>query len=115
VGGSVILRNGELIAYLRRNNPGVQVLLPADEPDRSNAARDLAQFLAANGQRGMRQRPGDHRGGMLISTINGQPAHLHLLSKHLQDAGFQAAPLGLNLRRVLMSSSTTEPVDASTQ
>ncbi len=115
VGASVILRNGELIAYLRRNNPNVQVLLSADEPDRSNAARDLAQFLAANGQREMRQRPGDHRGGMLISSINGQPAHLHLLSRHLQDAGFQAAPLGLNLRRVLLPIEATERLESSTQ
>ena len=108
VGASVVLRNGALIAYLRRNNPNVQVFLPADEPDRSNAARDLAQFLATNGQREMRLRPADHRGGMLISSINSQPAHLHLLSRHLQDAGFQAAPLGLNLRRILLPVASTE-------
>ena len=108
VGASVVLRNGELIAYLRRNNPNVQVFLPADEPDRNNAARDLAQFLAANGQREMRLRPADHRSGMLITSINGQPAHLHLLSRHLQDAGFQAAPLGLNLRRILQLAGASE-------
>ena len=102
VGASVILRNGELTAYLRRNNPNLQVFLPAEEPDRTNAARDLARFLAANGQRSMRLRPADHRSGMLIGSINGQPAHLHLLSRHLQDAGFQAAPLGLNLRRIAL-------------
>jgi ATP-dependent helicase Lhr and Lhr-like helicase len=108
VGASVILRNGELIAYLRRNNPNLQVFLPADEPDRSNAARDLAQFLAASGQREMRLRPADHRSGMLVSSINGQPAHLHSLSRHLQDAGFQAAPLGLNLRRILPATGVSE-------
>jgi ATP-dependent Lhr-like helicase len=108
VGASVILRNGELIAYLRPNNPNLQVFLPADEPDRSNAARDLAQFLAANGQREMRLRPADHRSGMLVSAINGQPAHLHLLSRHLQDAGFQAAPLGLNLRRIPQPAGASE-------
>ena len=108
VGASVILRNGELIAYLRRNNPNLQVFLPADEPDRTNAARDLAHFLAANGQREMRLRPADHRSGMLISSINGQPAHLHLLSRYLQDAGFQAAPMGLNLRRVQLPAGVAE-------
>ncbi len=108
VGASVVLRNGELIAYLRRNNPNLQVFLPADEPDRSNAARDLAQFLGAIGQREMRLRPTDHRSGMLISSINGQPAHLHLLSRHLQGAGFQAAPLGLNLRRILLPANASE-------
>ena len=45
---------------------------------------------------------------MLISTINGQPAHLHLLSRYLQDAGFQAAPLGLNLRRILLPAGVAE-------
>ncbi len=108
VGASVILRNGELIAYLRRNNPNLHVFLPADEPDRSNAARDLAQFLAANGQREMRLRPADHGSGMLIGSINGQPAHLHLLSRYLQDAGFQAAPLGLNLRRIPLPAGHVE-------
>ena len=115
VGASVILRNGELIAYLRRNNPNLQVFLPADEPDRNNAARDLAQFLAANGQREMRQRPADHRSGMLVSSINGQPAHLHLLSRHLQDAGFQAAPPGLNLRRILLPAGASEPAATEVQ
>jgi ATP-dependent Lhr-like helicase len=114
VGASVVLRNGALVAYLRRNNPNLQVFLPADEPDRGNAARDLAQFLAANGQREMRLRPPDHRGGMLISSINGQPAHLHLLSRPLQDAGFRAAPLGLNLRRILLSAGAAE-ADAEVQ
>jgi ATP-dependent helicase Lhr and Lhr-like helicase len=108
VGASVILHNGELIAYLRRNNPNLQVFLPTDEPDRSNAARDLAQFLAANGQREMRLRPADHGSGMLVSSINGEPAHLHLLSRHLQDAGFRAAPLGFNLRRVPLPAGAGE-------
>jgi len=116
VGASVILRNGELIAYLRRNNPHLQVFLPAEEPDRSNAARDLAKFLAANGQREMRQRPADHRAGLLITSINGQPAHLHLLSRHLQDAGFQAAPLGLNLRRIaLPGGGASDPLAPEAQ
>ncbi len=45
VGATVILRNGDLVAYLRRNNPAIQVFLPDDDPDRSAAARDLAAFL----------------------------------------------------------------------
>ncbi len=115
VGASVILRNGELVAYLRRNNPHLQVFLPAEEPDRTNAARDLARFLAENGQKEMRRREADHRGGMLITTINGQAAHLHWISRHLQDAGFQAAPLGLNLRRVLLPAGAAEATAAEVQ
>ncbi len=103
VGATVLLRNGDLVGYLRRNNPNLQVFLPAEEPERSNTARDLAVFLAENGQEEMRRREADHRSGLLIATVNGQPAHLHWMARFLQDAGFQAAPLGFNLRRLLMS------------
>jgi ATP-dependent Lhr-like helicase len=111
VGASVVLRNGELVAYLRRNNPNLMVFLPAEEPDRSNAARDLAQFLAANGQREMRRRDSDHHSGMLITSINGQPSGLHFMARYLQDAGFQMAPLGLNLRRILLPAGTESPAE----
>ena len=87
VGASVILRNGELVAYLRRRNPSLQIFLPAEEPDRSITARDLSQFLAALAQQDMERRE-DQRGGMLISAINGQPAAQHFLASFLQDAGF---------------------------
>jgi ATP-dependent Lhr-like helicase len=115
VGASVVLRNGELVAYQRRNNPNLQVFLPQEEPDRTNAARDLADFLAANGQREMRLRPADHRAGLLIATINGQPAHLHILSRYLLEAGFRAAPMGLNLRRILQAATAAEPALAETE
>ena len=102
VGATVVMRNGELIAYSRRNNPNIAVFLLSDEPERSNAARDLSLFLVNLAQDEMKQEgEARHRGGLLISTINGQAAHLHFLSRFLQDAGFQAAPLGLNVRRVL--------------
>ncbi len=50
VGASVVLRNGELVAYLRRNQPNLQVLLPSEEPERSTTARDLSLFLATLAQ-----------------------------------------------------------------
>ncbi len=106
VGASVILRNGALVAYLRRNNPALQVFLPQEEPDRSNAARDLAQFLAHQGQEIMRKES-DRRQGFFLSTINGQPIHSHWMSQFLLDAGFQPAPMGFNLRR------SPVPADAS--
>jgi ATP-dependent helicase Lhr and Lhr-like helicase len=99
VGASVILRNGELAAYFRRGNPHLQVFLPDEEPERSNAERDLSRYLALLAREEM-QGGEDRRGGMLISTVNGQPVGFSPLAPFLKDAGFQAAPPGFNLRRL---------------
>jgi ATP-dependent Lhr-like helicase len=40
---------------------------------------------------------------MLINSVNGIPVAEHPLSRFLLDAGFQAAPLGFNVRRGLPS------------
>jgi ATP-dependent Lhr-like helicase len=93
----VILRNGELVAWLRRDNPNLLVFLPADEPDRSHVASGLAHYLCARGQQ--RLQAGERR-GMLISTINGLPVATHPLARFLMDAGFHPGPLGMNLRRI---------------
>jgi ATP-dependent Lhr-like helicase len=108
VGANVVLRNGELVAYLRRNQPNLQIFLPAEEPERSSTARDLSVFLAGLAQQDMERRE-DQRGGMLISTINGQPAAHHFLASCLQDAGFHLAPMGLNFRRVLLPNAPVQP------
>ncbi len=105
-GASVVLRNGEAVAYLRRNNPALQVFLPAEEPERSTTARDLSHFLATLAQQDMERRE-DQRGGMLISTINGQPVAQHFLAPFLRDAGFHLAPGGFNFRRVTLSAAAS--------
>ena len=92
----VILRNGELVAWLRRANPNLLVFLPEEEPERSQAAAGLAHFLAERGQERMRLH--SHQGA-LITTINGQPVAAHPLARFLLDAGFHPGPLGMNLRR----------------
>ncbi len=93
----VILRNGQLIAWLRRNNPNLLVFLPADEPERSQVASGLSHFLSARGQD--RMRTSSHQ-GVLITTINGQPIAAHPMASFLMDAGFHPGPLGLHLRRI---------------
>ncbi len=105
VGASVILRNGQLIAYLRRSQPNLQVFFPPEEPDRSNAARDLAMFLAAQVQAELRHEEARRHGGLLISSINGQPIHEHWFARFLADAGFSPAPLGFHMRRILPATS----------
>jgi len=93
----VILRNGQLVAWLRRNNPNLLVFLPADEPERSQVAAGLAHFLCDRGQERMHL----HRHqGVLITTLNGQPVAAHFMARFLMDAGFYSGPLGMHLRRI---------------
>ena len=94
-GGSVILVNGELAAFLRRKNPAITVLLPADEPDRSRAGRELARALANVAHRWQGRRT-----GLLIGEINDAPAREHFLAALLEEAGFVSSPLGFQMRRV---------------
>jgi ATP-dependent Lhr-like helicase len=93
----VILRNGQLVAWLRRNNPNILVFLPADEPERSQAAAGLAHFLCARGQQRM---TGGRHLGVLITAINGQPVGASFMARFLMDAGFYSGPLGMHLRRI---------------
>jgi ATP-dependent Lhr-like helicase len=101
VGARVILCQGALAAYLRRGNPNLQVFLPDDEPNRSNVARALAEFLAASVRT---DRGEDHRSraGLLLSTINSVTVAESPLARPLLDAGFVAGAMGFNMRRVLM-------------
>jgi ATP-dependent Lhr-like helicase len=113
VGAAVVLRNGEMVAYLRRGNPHLQVFLPAEEPERAQAARDLSHFLVQMTQDELRQREGDRGAGLLIAQINGQPAGAHFLACFLQDAGFHLAPNGFNVRRVVTAERAREPAGES--
>jgi len=101
----VILRNGQLIAWLRRGNPNLLVFLPAEEPERSQVAAGLAHFLCARGQERMRLNTHD---GVLITTINGQPVAAHFMARFLMDAGFHAGALGMHLRRILLPVAHSE-------
>jgi ATP-dependent Lhr-like helicase len=102
----VILRNGQLVAWLRRGNPNLLVFLPAEEPERSQAAAGLAHFLCARGQE--RMRASSHQGA-LITTINGQPVAAHPMARFLMDAGFHPGPLGMHLRRIPLAVTHREP------
>jgi ATP-dependent Lhr-like helicase len=95
----VILRNGQLVAWLRRGNPNMLVFLPPEEPERSQAASGLAHFISARGQQ--RLHANAHQ-GILITTINGQPVAAHPMARFLMDAGFHPGPLGMHLRRILL-------------
>ncbi len=101
VGARVVLVDGALTAYMRRGNPSIQVLLPEEEPTRSQRARALAEFLVLSVQRegGVDESRG--RLGMLITAVNGVPVAEHPLARFLLDAGFHPAPMGFNVRKTL--------------
>jgi ATP-dependent Lhr-like helicase len=102
----VILRNGQLAAWLRCGNPNLLVFLPDEEPERSQAAAGLAHFFCARGQE--RMRVSSHQ-GVLITTINGQPVAAHPMARFLMDAGFHPGPLGMHLRRIPVAFTHHEP------
>jgi ATP-dependent helicase Lhr and Lhr-like helicase len=101
----VILRNGQLVAWLRRSNPNLLVFLPAEEPERSQVAAGLAHFICNRGQERMRTHGHD---GVLITTINGQPVAAHFMARFLMDAGFHHGPLGMHLRRIPLPASSQQ-------
>jgi ATP-dependent Lhr-like helicase len=108
----VILRNGQLVAWLRRGNPNLLVFLPGEEPERSQTASGLAHFLCTRGQE--RLRGASHQ-GVLITTINGQPVAVHPMARFLMDAGFHPGPLGMHLRRIPLALAAHQPQQREVQ
>jgi hypothetical protein len=107
----VILRNGRLVAWMRRGNPNLLVFLPADEPERAQVAAGLAHFLSTRGQAQLHANShhGSSYGGALITTLNGQPVAAHPLARFLMDAGFHPGPLGMHLRRIPLPIAQAHP------
>ncbi len=90
VGATVILVNGALVAYLARGDRLLLTFLPEAEPQRSRAARAVAQLLAERARSG-----GDSPRGMLLEDIDGAPPSAHPLAPYLADAGFVTGALGM--------------------
>jgi len=93
--------DGALVCYLRRGNPNVQVMLPEEEPGRSQVGRVLAEFLVAQVQRLEADGGERGRGGMLIAQVNGVDVAEHPMGRYLLEAGFVAGASGFNVRRGL--------------
>jgi len=102
-GANVILVNGRLAGYFRRRNPAIQIFLPEDEPERSRVAREVAHKLAM-----VAIRHQTKRSGLLIATINGDPAGEHFLAPFLEESGFTRSALGFQMRRVARPPSVDE-------
>ena len=106
-GASVILVEGRLTAFLRRGNPAIRILLPEEEPDRTQVARAVALKLAEVAI--LRQA---RRSGLLIGTINEGPAAEQFLARFLQESGFVSTAAGLQMRRVTASVLAAADEDA---
>jgi ATP-dependent Lhr-like helicase len=103
-GASVVLVNGRLAAFLRRRNPAIHTALPENEPERTQAAREVARKLAEVAMR----RQG-RRSGLLIGEIDGLAARQHFLARFLEEAGFVATAVGFQMRRVAPVVEIPEP------
>jgi ATP-dependent Lhr-like helicase len=97
VSARVVLVDGMLAAYLRKGNPNIQIMLPEDEPMRSQTAKLLADYFVMN----VRESSKDIReyGGMLITSVNGIAVSDHQMARFLLDAGFRSGPRGFSVRR----------------
>nr|MBA3914194.1 DEAD/DEAH box helicase [Terriglobales bacterium] len=95
-GASVVLINGQLTAFMRRRNPALRVFLPENDPERTQFARELARKLAAVALQRQTKRQ-----GLLIGSVNEQPAGQHFMARFLEEAGFVPTALGFQMRRVV--------------
>jgi ATP-dependent helicase Lhr and Lhr-like helicase len=105
-GAGVILVNGNLVAFVRKQNPALRVFLPDNEPERAQFARALAGKLAE-----LAVRWQGRRSGVLIGEINDLPARAHFLAPWLMEAGFRDTAQGFQMRRVAAVESLPEPVE----
>jgi ATP-dependent Lhr-like helicase len=92
-GAQVVLRDGALLAWVGRTETNLVTFLPAEEPARHAAARDLARALARLVDSGRRR-------AILIGRIDGGEPGQSPLAPHLAAAGFQPGSRGY-LRRGL--------------
>jgi len=84
----VILVDGALAGYLGRGDRQLFTWLPADDPERSRAARAIAGALID------RARSGEPPRGMLLEEIDGGRPAAHPLARFLVEAGFVGGALG---------------------
>jgi len=103
-GASVVLVDGDLVAYLRRGNPSLKLFLPAAQPERDEHAHEAARQLArlALGRQSTRS-------GVLIAEINARPAREHDFGKFLEESGFVLTPLGYLMRDPVDHGRNLEP------
>ncbi len=96
-GAQVVLKDGELLAWIGRTETNLLTFLPAEEPDRSAGARDLAKGLSRLVETGRRR-------AVLVGKVDGRDPRESPLAPHLADAGFLAGSRGY-LKRMTPSQT----------
>ena len=91
----MILWEGRLVGYIGRTGERLSTFLPAAEPERSRAARAMAEALG-RGEGRARGRTGG--GGVLLARIDGGAAHEADYAPYLEEAGFRSSGKGLYRR-----------------
>lgn len=86
-GAQVILLDGALIAYAGRTERNLLTFLPAQEPERSEAARAIARALSTLVDDGRRRV-------VLIDRVDGLDPARSVLGKYLSEVGFTASSRG---------------------
>jgi ATP-dependent Lhr-like helicase len=93
VGARVIIVDGFAAGYLRRGERELILFAPETEPQRSRLTREVAAALF---ELATAREPG--RQGMLIATINGEPASTHPAAAMFVQQGFSSTAMGLQAR-----------------
>jgi len=92
VGTYVILHDGALVAWLAKNESSLLTFLPAEDPDRTNGARAIADALSNLVERGIRKT-------FLVSEVDGATVDQSMLVPFLRAAGFIAGARGYLKKR----------------
>ncbi|MEO8800419.1 MAG: crosslink repair DNA glycosylase YcaQ family protein, partial [Polyangiaceae bacterium] len=109
-GSRVILHDGMLIGFLNRGADSLLTFLPRDEPEKTDAARALAEALAGIVDTGRAK-------AVFLTAIDAVPANTSPLAPALGRAGFQMGGRGMLRRRTLAfgaHAGETDDLDAPT-
>jgi ATP-dependent Lhr-like helicase len=109
-GAGVILVNGMLSVFLRRNNPAIRVFLPDTEPQLSQVSQAVARTLAD-----LAVRWHGRKTGLLIGDINDSPATEHFLARFLEDSGFVKGAFGFQMRRITPIIPNRRPLESAVE
>jgi ATP-dependent Lhr-like helicase len=105
-GARVILREGALLAVMGRGERGLTTFLPAQEPERGEAARAIAHALSAIVHEGRRR-------AVLIARIDGEDPAASPLAPYLAAAGFARGSRGFLKRSIPPSPSPERGLGAA--